>query len=123
MGASVRKGPKRGRTAVKDPGAVAVQADLEAQIIARYAAVDDNGKIRRCGVRPGEDPEERWRWAGNDGKAILRDQVAADDCARQLAVARGKRVHSYVCPRSASGHFHVSGGVAGRPGSRGRNAT
>lgn len=112
MAASSRRGkraPGRGRT----PSTPVLQPGLEAAILARYAAVDVDGKTRRCGKRKGEDPEQHWRWSGNDGKPLMKDEGAARECAKQLALAKGKPVHAYRCPRSKSGHWHIG---AGRPG-------
>ncbi len=113
MSASIRKKkPGKGKPAADVTGG-SVDA-LEKTIYERYAAVEEGGRMRRCGPNPDEDPEEHWRWAGNDGKPLMRDQEAAEACAAQLGVATRRPHHAYVCPRSRSGHWHVAAGQAGR---------
>jgi hypothetical protein len=113
------KGPKKRRPDSEPTYA----SDLEREIILRYATRDENGQLRRCGPRKGENPDENWRWAGNDGKAVMKDEAAAKECARQLAIASGKPTHSYRCPRSKSGHYHVSGGPIRKQADPSRRAT
>ena len=88
---------------------------LEEQLVYWYARLR-KGKVVNCKASAEEhaEPEVHWRMQGKEGKPILRDKQAGEECARQVAMALGRREYAYECPRSKSGHYHVADGGGGR---------
>lgn len=77
-------------------------------VIVRYARLKGDGTPVFCQASRAERDRQRHRDWGSEGKPIYPDLAAAEAAARELEALGARPMYAYECPRSRSGHHHLS---------------